>query len=299
MAMENSNTAWQKDTRPIEERYAEFKEQMEARFREAHEKKEAFYQIDPKYIFAPVSAIENSKGNRMPFKNENAAILMQATLDKGFNDPRWISANKVKAMGAFIQKGEKATVTVRRDPETHKPSALVSYFNVSQLSKRDQEKIKPASEGKMRDTIARNMADYLFKNISFDRDLSEQFLEASAQAYNAAKELDQSWGEKRIVAIDGVNLREKPETLEMRLMQEAKRIRKTDPDVEIKDCMYKATVAVLKEGKYKDSDIEKALMKVSPEPTGLDFDKNYGHRTVEAAKQDREVIRAQRLAASR
>ena len=233
----------------------------------------------------------------MPFKNENAALLMQATLDKAFSDPRWISANQVKKMGAFIRKDQKATVIVRRDPETHEPSALVSYFNVSQLSKRDQEKIAAASEGKMRDTVARNMADYLYNNISMDRDLSEQFAEASAAAYKAAKELDQSWAEKRIAAIDGVNLREKPETVAMRLMQEAKKIRKTDPD--IKNYMYKATVAVLKEGKYKDVDIEKALMKVSPTPTGLDFDKNYGHRTVEAAKQDPEIIRAQRLAAAR
>ena len=297
MAMENSNAAWQKDTRPIEERYAEFKEQLEARFREAHEKKEAFYQIDPKYIFAPVAALPNSKGSRNPFRNENAAILMQATLDKGLDDPRWISANQVKEMGAYIQKGEKATLIVRRNPETKEPAGLVSYFNVSQLSKRDQAKIEAASPGKYRDTIAQNFADYLYKNISFDRDLSEQFTEASAHAYKAAKELDQSWAEKRIAAIDGVNLREKPETLEMRLMQEAKRIRKTDPDV--KNYMYKATVAVLKEGKYKDGDIAKALMKVSPTPTGLDFDKTYGQRTVEAAKQDPEIIRAQRLAAAR
>ncbi|MBR5162937.1 MAG: hypothetical protein IKW79_02820, partial [Schwartzia sp.] len=60
-----------------------------------------------------------------------------------------------------------------------------------------------------------------------------------------------------------------------------------------------ATVAVLKEGKYKDADIEKALMKVSPTPTGLNFDKDYGRRTVEAAKKDREVVRTQRLAAAR
>ncbi len=297
MAMENSNTAWQKDTRSIEERYAEYKEKVDARFREAHEKKQAFYQIDPQYIFAPVAAVADSNGKRYPFRDEKAAVLMQATLDKGFNDPRWISARQIKAMGAFVQKGETGTVVVQRNSETQEPTALVSYFNVEQLSKRDQEKIKAPSEGRYRDTIARNFADYLYKNISFDRDLSEQFAEASEHAYEAAKELNQSWAEKRIAAIDGVNLRDKPETLEMRLMQEAKKIRKTDPDA--KNFMYKATVAVLKEGKYKDTDIEKALMKVSPTPTGLNFDKNYGHRTVEAAKQDREVIRAQRLAASR
>ena len=297
MAMENSNAAWQKDTRSIEERYAELKEKVEARFREAHASKQAFYQIDPKFISAPVAAVKNSKGTRNPFRNENAAILMQSALDNGFADSRWISANQVKEMGAYIQKGEKATVIVRRDPQTHEPSGLVSYFNVSQLSLRDQAKIEPASEGKYRDTIARNMADYLYKNISFDRDLSEQFVEASAAAYKATKELDQSWAEKRIAVIDNVDLREKPENLEMRLMQEAKKIRKTDPDV--KNYMYKATVAVLKEGKYKDADIEKALMKVSPTPTGLNFDKDYGRRTVEAAKKDREVVRTQRLAAAR
>lgn len=73
MAMENEKTAWKKDMRPVEERYAKFKENMEARFREAHKKKEAFYQIDPKYIVAPVAAVANSKGARNPFAKENAA----------------------------------------------------------------------------------------------------------------------------------------------------------------------------------------------------------------------------------
>ena len=81
-------------------------------------------------------------------------------------------------------------------------------------------------------------------------------------------------------------------------MQEAKRIRANQPDA--KNYMYLATVEVLKEGKFDQKTVAEALNKVSPTPTGLDFDKNYGQRTVEfAMKKDRELNRERMLAASR
>lgn len=300
MAMENGKTTMQKDARPFEDRYAEFKENVGKRFAEAHQKQEAFYQLKPEFIKAPVAGLAGKDGKRHPFQKENAAILMQAALDKGIEDTRWISAKQLNDKGLFVKHGEKATVLVARNAKTHEPNRMVSYFNVAQLAESSQKKIPEVGQSRFRDSIAKHMANYLKEHISFDKgdDLSEQFAKASQYGYEETQKVDRQWADNRIAAIDAVSLQEPAETAEMKLMQEAKRIRANQPDA--KNFMYLAAVEVLKDGKFGQQAVAEALNKVSPTPTGLDFDKNYGQRTVEfAMKNDRELNRERMLAASR
>jgi len=300
MAMENGITAVQKDERPFKERYAEFKENVDKRFREAHQKNEAFYQIKPEFIKMPVAGLAGKDGKRHPFQKENAAILMQSALDKGLEDTRWISAKQLSDNQLFVKKGEKATVLVARNATTHEPNRMISYFNVSQLAESSQKKVPEAGPSRFRDSIAKKMAEYLKDKISLDKgaDLSEQFAAASQYGYEETQKIDRQWSDKRIAAIDAVNLQEPAETADIKLMQEAKRIRANQP--EAKNFMYLATVEVLKEGKFDQKAVAEALNKVSPTPTGLNFDKNYGQRTVEfAMKNDRTLNRERMLSASR
>ncbi len=301
MAMETGRTTMQRDERPFNERYAEFKEKVSKRFEEAHQKNEAFYQLKQEFIKCPVAGLPGSDKKRHPFQKENAAILMQATIDKGFNDTRWISAKQLNDNGLYINKGETATVLVARNAKTHEPNRLVSYFNVEQLSPSSIKKIPEASDmTNFRDSVAKKMAEYLNKNISFDKDLSEQFVAASQYGYDETKKIDRQWADKRIAAIDSVNLQEPADTVEMKLMQEAKRIRSNDPEGKKHNFMALAAAEVLKDGKFNQSQVAEALNKVSPTPTGLDFDKNYGQRTVDyVMKNDRELNRDRMLAASR
>ncbi len=300
MAMENGRTTMQKDARPFEERYAKFKEDVAKRFEEAHQKNEAFYQLKPSFIKCPVAGLAGKDEKRHPFQKENAAILMQAALDKGIEDTRWISANQLKDKGLFIKKGETATVLVARNPKTHEPNRLVSYFNVAQLAESSQKKIPEPGPSRFRDTIAKKMSEYLKEHISFDKgvDLSSQFVKASQYGYEEASKIDRKWADERIAAIDAVSLQEPADTAELKLKQEAKRIRANQPDA--KNYMYLAAVELLKEGKFDQNQVAEALNKVSPTPTGLDFDEGYGKRTVEfAVKNDRELNRERMLAASR
>lgn len=289
-----------KDERTFEEQYAEYKEQIKKRFHEAHKQNEAFYQLSPNFIKAPVSGIAGKDGRRYPFTKENAAILMQAALDKGIDDTRWLSAKQVHDNGLYVQKGEKATTIVAHNAKTHEPNRLISYFNVQQLAESSRKKVPLAGPSNFRDAIAQNMALQLKDTISFKKgdDLFTQFADALEHGYSKAKELDRQWAEKRIAAIDAVDLGEPADTVEMKLMQEAKKVRCNNPDA--KNYMYQATVQVLKEGIYDQKEIAEALNKVSPTPTGLDFDKEYGQRTVEfALKNDRELNRQRMLAGSR
>lgn len=300
MAMENGNTTMKRDERSFEERYAEFKENVAKRFKEAHQKNEAFYQIKPEFIKMPVAGFAGKDGKRHPFQKENVAILMQSALDKGIDDTRWISMKQLNENKLFVKKGEKATVLVARDATTHEPNRTVSYFNVAQLAGSSQQKVPEAGPSRFRDSIAKKMAEYLKDHISFEKnvDLSTQFAAAAQYGYEETQKIDRQWADKRLAAIDAVSLQESAETADMKLMQEAKRIRANQP--EAKNFMYLATVEVLKEGKFEQKAVAEALNKVSPTPTGLDFDKNYGQRTVEfAMKNDRTLNRERMLAASR
>lgn len=300
MAMENGNTMMKRDERSFEERYAEFKENVGKRFKEAHQKNEAFYQIKPEFIKMPVAGLAGKDGKRHPFQKENAAILMQAALDKGIEDTRWISLKQLNENKLFVKKGEKATVLVARDATTHTPNRTVSYFNVAQLAESSQRKVPEAAPSRFRDSIAKKMAEYLKDHISFEKnnDLSKQFTAAAQYGYEETQKIDRQWADKRLTAIDAVSLQEPAETADMKLMQEAKRIRASQP--EAKNFMYLAAVEVLKEGKFDQKAVAEALNKVSPTPTGLDFDKNYGQRTVDfAMKHDRTLNRERMLAASR
>ncbi len=300
MAMENGRTTMQAEKRPFNERYAELKENVGKRFQEAHEKNEAFYQINPEYIKMPVAGLAGKDGKRHPFQKENAAILMQSALDKGINDTRWISAKQLNDNGLYVKKGETATVLVARDAKTHEPNRTVSYFNVAQLAESSQRKVPEAGPSRFRDSIAKKMAEYLKEHISFEKgaDLSAQFAAASQYGYNETQKIDRQWADKRVAEIDNVNLQEPADTAEMKLKQEAKRIRISQPDA--KNYMYLATVEVLKEGKFDQKQVADALNKVSPTPTGLDFDEGYGKRTVDyAMKNDRELNRERMLGAGR
>ena len=171
MAMENGKTTMQKDDRPFEERYAEFKTSVGKRFKEAHQKNEAFYQLKPDFIKAPVAGLAGKDGKRHPFQKENAAILMQAALDKGIEDTRWISAKQLNDNNLFVKKGETATVLVARNAKTHEPNRMVSYFNVAQLAESSQKKVPEAGSSRFRDSIAKKMAEYLKENIPSAREL--------------------------------------------------------------------------------------------------------------------------------
>ena len=301
MAMENGRTTMQKDERPFEERYAEFQEKISKRFEEAHQKKEAFYQLKPSFIKCPVAGLPGKDEKRHPFQKENAAILMQAALDMGLNDTRWISVNQLKDNGLFVNKGEKGTNLVARNSKTHEPNRFVTYFNVEQLAPSSRSKVPEVSDKtRFRDTVVKKMADYLKEHISFGKgeNLSDQFVKAAAYGYEETVKIDRKWADERLAAIDAVSLQEPAETAEMKLMQEAKRIRANEPDT--KNFMMKATVEVLKEGKFDQKQVAEALNKVSPTPTGLDFDEGYGKRTVEfAVKNDRELNHDRMIAASR
>ena len=312
MAMENGRTATQKDPRLFAEQYAEFKADVEKRFREAHKANEAFYQNSPKFIMAPVAAFPSGKDNkRHSFKGENAAILMQAARDKGFTDLRWVAvgqmAKRTDKFGRpdplFAQKGQKATVVVHRNLKTHEPEYFVRYFNAEQLAPSSRNKIPPLAPSKRRDTVVQKMAEYLKENISFKKgdDLSAQFFEAAQFGREETEKLDKSFAEARVEAIDSVDLGKEADSAEMALMQEAKKIRGMDPDA--KNYMYLATVEVLKDGTFTRDEIAKALNKVSPTPTGLDYksdwNKGYGEWMVKKAMESLEEQKQHAKAASR
>ena len=228
---------------------------------------------------------------------------MQSALDNGIDDTRWISAKQINDNNLFVKKGEKATLLVGRNKDTQQPNRFISYFNVAQLSESSQRKVPPVAKAtRFRDTVVRKMAEYLKESISFDKgaDLSVQFANAAQYGYEETNKIDRKWDDDRLAAIDGVSLQAPADTAEMKLMQEAHRIRANDPEGKIKNFMYLAAVEVLKDGKFDQKAVADALNKVSPTPTGLDFDKNYGERTVEfAMKNDRELNRERMLAASR
>ena len=304
MAMENGKTTMQKEQRPFEERYAEFKENVSKRFEEAHKKQEAFYHLKPDFIKMPVAGLPGKDGKRHPFQKENAAILMQSALDKGIEDSRWISQNQIKAQGLFIKKGEKATLLSANDPKTKEPNRLVAYFNVNQLAESSQRKVEAAGESRYRDTVAQKMAEYLKENISFKKgaNLSEQFEKAFEFGREQTQALDRSWGEKRMAAIMAVDLRAPAENCDMKLRQEAKRILSNNPDE--KRYMVLAVAEVLKDGKFDQEAVAKSVSKVAPKATGLnyqsDYIQNYGKNVVEAAvRNDAQLNHDRMVAASR
>ncbi|MBQ8698302.1 MAG: hypothetical protein IJ521_04825 [Schwartzia sp.] len=300
MAMENGRTAAKPD---FKEQYAEFKGDMEKRFREAHKENQAFYQAPQKFIMAPVAGLPSAKDNkRHPFRGENAAILMQAARDKGFSDLRWVAVgqmtNRLDKYGKpdplYAAKGEEPTVVVHRNLKTHEPEYFVRYFNVEQLASVSKSKIPPLAPSNFRDTATQKMAEYLKENISFKKgdELSMQFFNASKYGYEEAQKMDRSFGEKRVEAIQAVKLDEIADTPEMKLMQEAKKIYGMDPELKAEKYMEMAAVEVLKDGKFTQEEVAKALNRVSPVPTGLDFNnewnRSYGLRTVKAAMNSLE-----------
>lgn len=303
MAMENGKSTMQKDARSFEERFAEYKDKISQRFEEAHQKNEAFYQIKPEFIKCPVAGLPSKDGNRHPFQKENAAILMQSAIDKGIEDSRWISAKQISDNGLYIKKGEKATVLVGRNAKTHEPNRLVSYFNAAQLSETSQKKIPEAGLSQYRDTIAKKMAEYLKANISFGKgaSLSDQFGKAFEFAQAETQKIDRQWAEKRMAEIQAVDLHAPAENCEMKLRQEAKRVLANNPDE--KRYMVLAAAEVLKDGKYDQEAVSKAVLKVAPKATGLnyqsDYIRNYGNNVVEAAIRNDRQLNHERMVAAR
>ena len=281
--------------RLFDDRYAEIKERVSQWFKEADQLKKAFYQIKPEFLQCPVTGFSSKDGKCHPFQKENAAILMQAAVTHGYMDSRWISVEQILDNSLFIKKGEKPVSLVGRN-RYNELVRIVSYFNVEQLALDSQRKIPQIADAyHFRDTVVKKMAEYLKEHISFEKgdDLSEQFATAWQHGYHATKEIARHLSDDRIAAIDKANLREPAANAEMKLMQEAKRIRIANP--EKKNFMYLAAVVVLKDGKFDQKAVAEALNKVSPNAAGLDFDRNYGQRVVNFAMKNISELKHERM----
>ncbi len=85
------------------------------------------------------------------YRNTNVLVLMSAP----YSDPRWLTFNRAKAMGAMVKKGEKSTRILRPLPIKDKADptkiafnmySVECVFNVEQLDKYEDCTIVPYSE---------------------------------------------------------------------------------------------------------------------------------------------------------
>ena len=117
---------------PVEE----YKEALTEKFQKLAEEKKAFWQDKNAELHRPYSPTYKPNG----YSSLSAAILMQAQVERGLKDARWISASELKKIPSVSKKSpdiEPTKIIVQNKDKKHVTLNMYNYSDLNGVSEKD------------------------------------------------------------------------------------------------------------------------------------------------------------------